>query len=494
MNFKLIERSCLILKKGRVIKLYRNYGVILCEGEEFPFLYTKEMLVSDKNYECIKYSEYCEFSVKTEEIRGENIKIAENIQFEKNLNYEARAKSDNYLNIIKSFLSRFSLTLPSVENMRIELEGLNDSIDDELMEKIKTLPLDEILSMESKTDDDIYYEWLKIEGFQPYMIEYFSDDILGKSNIKRLIDGNDLSIDLIVEMDRFDKILRSNLLNWILGIENSYKSLISRLCRNAENSIKIGERIVDDWANSSYEIRKGQIKRAKKRCIFSPLSDQYDYINNDERVHLEDLLEQLDLSSLEVLFKKFNEYSKGEKQNLISPWIHIAESRVSLFKNLNLLRNSAAHDRLVLPKLFGGIINNEHAISTTWELFDEVKIYLESHDATFNKNNYINRLKDNVYRKAWFEMVYIYWGLISLFDSNQFAKFEEEIKVFLNQFDYNELLIQNWQKQQIDKKNKDVKKAIINEFIKELKMDYCISKSVAEKNVLNSLNNLYKLI
>ena len=91
-------------------------------------------------------------------------------------------------------------------------------------------------------------------------------------------------------------------------------------------------------------------------------------------------------------------------------------------------------------------------------------------------------------------MVYIYWGLISLFDSNQFAKFEEEIKVFLNQFDYNELLIQNWQKQQIDKKNKDVKKAIINEFIKELKMDYCISKSVAEKNVLNSLNNLYKLI
>lgn len=476
-----------MFKKGRVIKLYRNYGVILSEGKEYPFLYTKEMLASDKGYECIKYSEYCEFLEKTEFIRGENIKIAENIQFEENLNYKMRVKSDSYLNIIKSFLSRFSLTLPSVENMRIELERLNNSIDDDLMKIISHLPLDEILSMESKKDEEIFYEWLKIKGFQPYMIEYFSDDILGKSNIKKLIEDNTLSIDLIVEMDRFDKILRSNLLNWILGIENSYKSLISRLCRSAENSINIGESIVDDWANSSHEIRKGQIKRAKMRCKFSPLSDQYDYINNDERVHIDDLLEQLDLSSLEVLFKKFTEYSKGDKQNLISLWIHMAESRVYLFKNLNLLRNSAAHDRPVLPKLFGGIINNEHGISTTWELFDEIKIFLESNDATFDTDNYINRLKDNVYRKAWFEMVYIYWGLICLFDSNQFAKFDEEIEMLLNQFDYNELLIQNWQRQQIDKKNMAVKESIIKEFIKELKQDYSISKLVAENQVMQNL-------
>lgn len=95
------------MKKGRVIKLYRNYGVILSEGKEYPFLYTKEMLVSDKDYECIKYSEYCEFSESTEYVRGENIKIAEKIQFEENLTYEIRVKSDSYLNIIKSFLSRF---------------------------------------------------------------------------------------------------------------------------------------------------------------------------------------------------------------------------------------------------------------------------------------------------------------------------------------------------------------------------------------------------
>ena len=123
--------------------------------------------------------------------------------------------------------------------------------------------------------------------------------------------GNFKKIDVkhIVKIDDIDKVFREKMLRWILGIENSYKSLLSRLATQREGGDEIATRVVRYWKNSTDDVKKGQYKRAQNRFKYLSYSDKFDYINSDI-IPLEDLMDQMDLSTLESLLVKFDDFSK----------------------------------------------------------------------------------------------------------------------------------------------------------------------------------------
>ena len=293
---------------GRIIKLFRNYGYISTdsfgqEGEELPFQFTPEMIKEIDGIEYIEYSKEAEFNIKKGvSLRDKIIREASDLKFDsRNLIQEKRVESKSYLEQVKEKFDLFNIQLPTKNQMENEIRELDLVVDQFTASVLKNF-YDSVLV----DDEAILYEYLKKIGFQPYMLDYIVNGLFIEKTL-----GNLKKIDVkhIVKIDDIDKVFREKILRWILGIENSYKSLLSRLATQREGGDEIAARVVRHWKNSTDDVKETQYKRAQNRYKYLSYSDKFDYINSDI-IPLEDLMDQMDLSTLESLLDKFDVFQK----------------------------------------------------------------------------------------------------------------------------------------------------------------------------------------
>lgn len=176
---------------GEIIKLFRNYGFIRTDSfgqdmEEIPFEITKDMVKYKKDKELIEYSVKVNFELKKGVfLHDRNIREAINLRFDKNnLTTIERKQSIPYLEQVKEKFSYFNVEIPNLQKLKKELSSTNDFEELLRSDNIPQPKIDKILSDLSKsnellfkTDDDVLYEYLKQEGFHPYMLEYFVDGL-----------------------------------------------------------------------------------------------------------------------------------------------------------------------------------------------------------------------------------------------------------------------------------------------------------------------------
>ncbi|MFQ9537973.1 Abi family protein [Lactococcus lactis] len=456
---------------GEIIHLFRNYGFIRTDSfgqdmEEIPFEITKDMIKHVEDKEVIEYSINVDFEInKGVFLRDKNIREAVNLIFDKNaLITKDRIQSIPYLEQIKAKFDYFNIEIPNLQEIKKDLVDTSDfsnevfesyNIPESKIEKIKSdlLKSNKLLY---KTDNDILYEHLKLEGFHPYMLEYLVNGLfLNKDTLSIYVPKENqkkFSISDIVLIDKIDKIFREKILKWILEIENAYKSLLSRISTNEVGGDIIADKVVKYWANSTDLEKSNQYKRAKNRFKYLRYSDQFDYIGN-EYIPLDDLMDQMDLSSLESLLTSFDKFSneviekEGEKINAIFPWVRDIVLHKAVLRDLRVLRNAAAHGRSILPRMIDPDFNPnwdmefDNPIGRTkiekWDLFEAFKKFnLEIGIPEELAPSIMQTIFGNPYRKAWFELNFIYHRFISSFDAKRYQNFCAESSHFL---DYNEL-------------------------------------------------------
>ncbi len=303
-----------------------------------------------------------------------------------------------------------------------------------------------------KTDNNILYEYLKHEGFHPYMLEYLVDGLFINSKILSLTVPKEkqkqLYVSNIVQVDKIDKKFREKILNWILEIENSYKLLLSRISTNEVGGSIIAQKVVQDWANSNDPIKVSQYKRAKSRYKYLSSSDNFDYVQNDD-IPLDDLMDQLDLSSLPDLLTRFDEHSKesigenGERVKTLFPWIRDIVLHIGLLRDLRVLRNAAANGRPVIPAMVNPDFNPNWDMEFTnplgrtkiekWEVFEAFEqFHLEQLIPREIAVQMMQTIYENPYRKTWFELNFIYHRFICMFDVKRYNDFCIESDYFLD--------------------------------------------------------------
>lgn len=454
---------------GEIVSLFRNYGVICTDSfgqqlEEIPFEITEDMIKRVNGKEVIEYSKNVKFEIKKGVfLRDKNIREAINICFDKNkLITEDRIQSISYLDRIKVQFSFYNIKIPSLEEIKKELFDTSDirrtfqnyQISESEIEK-KLSEISRSNELLFKTDDDILYEYLKLQGFHPYMLEYLVSGVLLNKDILNLSvpveHQKKLSIPDIVLIDKVDKTFREKILKWILEIENSYKSLLSRISTYEEGGDIIAHKVVKYWANSTDTEKIGQYKRAKNRYKYLRYSDHFDYIQN-EFIPLDDLMEQMDLSSLESLLSSFDNFSKddieidGQKFQYVFPWVRDIVLHKEVLRDLRVLRNAAAHGRPIIPSMVDPDFNPnwdmeiDNPIGRTkiwkWDLFEAFKEFnLGNGVSEEQAPSLMQTIYGNPYRKAWFELNFIYHRFISLFDTKRYQDFCAESSQFLEYMD-----------------------------------------------------------
>lgn len=454
---------------GEIIGLYRNYGFIRTDSfgqdmEEIPFEITKDMIKYLDDKELVEYSVNVNFELKKGVfLRDKNIREAINLRFDKNnLITVERKQSIPYLEQVKEKFSDFNVEIPDLQKLKNEFLSTNDFKELLLNDNISQAEIDKILSGLSKrnellfkTDDDVLYEYLKREGFHPYMLEYFGNGLfLNKNVLNTLVPTaapKKLTVSDIVLIDKIDKIFREKILKWILGIENAYKSLLSRISTNETGGDIIAGNVVKYWANSTDKEKSSQYKRAKNRYKYLRYSDQFDYIGN-EFIPLDDLMDQMDLSSLGDLLTSFDNFSKagiekdGQKIIPIFPWVRDIVLHKEVLRDLRVIRNAAAHGRPIIHRMTDPDFNPNWDMEfdnptgrtkiEKWDLFQAFQEYNLRTGATEKLSlKGMQLIYGNPYRKAWFELNFIYHRFISLFDSRRYQDFCVESAHFLDYID-----------------------------------------------------------
>lgn len=455
---------------GKIISIHRNYGFISTDsfgqkGEEIPFEISSDMIKIVNGKEQFEYSEEVSFDLrKGVLLRDRHIREAYNLKFnERNLTLKERMTSKPYLQQIREKFALFNIDIPDLEIVKQELTD-STAIIQELKEKgVSEVDLQKILESLNrsneeiyKTGDDILYEYLKFKGFQPNMLEYLTNGLFLDKNI--LSKAHSISDDKqkyyeisdLIKVDEVDTAFREKILKWILGIENSYKSLMSRISIQELGGEQISEKVVLCWKNSSDRIKQEQYKRAKNRNKYLPYSDRYDYISNPDIFPLDDLMDKMDLTSLEGLLTVFDRVAK-EEQNIygniiksIFPWIRDIVIHKQILRDLRVLRNAAAHGRPILPILMNPDYNPNWDLEfdnpegrtniKTWDLFEPLK-RMNQINFSVDEQTSIQMMQPifgNPYRKAWIELHFIYHRFISLFDNKRYSDFLLESKEFLD--------------------------------------------------------------
>ena len=225
---------------------------------------------------------------------------------------------------------------------------------------------------------------------------------------------------------------------------------MSRISTQELGGEQISEKVVLYWKNSTDKTKQEQYKRAKNRYKYLPYSDQYDYITNPDIFPLDDLMSQMDLTSLEGLLTIFDRFSK-EEQNIsgnsiksIFPRIRDIVIHKQILRDLRVLRNAAAHGRPILPILMNPDYNPNWDLEfdnpegrtniKKWDLFEPLKrmnqIIFSVDEQT--SIQIMQPIFGNPYRKAWIELNFIYHRFISLFDNKRYSDFLLESKEFLD--------------------------------------------------------------
>lgn len=492
-------------KNGIIVELYRNYGFIKSsDGQIYPFSITKEMLEVDGGVEYIRYSKDVSFIVEKTFLRTEDILEAKEIYFEGVLNFEARQSPEPYLKRVRSTFDCFNIFIPSKENMdQYYLKNNNPGslISNDFtgmfnlhtMEKELSKFHEEIL----KTEDDTLYEWLKLNGFQPYMLDYLVIGVFESRKTLKEKFGIEFekqkmhTVKDIVLLNKIDKSFRSFLLKSILGIENSYKSLISRISTQEEGGIEIANKLVVYWESSDDNKKNNQLKRAIQKNKFLTYSNQYDYVQGEPVVMIDDILDQIELSSLEGLLTKFDEFMLETLQDggrFFSPWIHDIVEEKEFLRSLTSIRNAAAHDRPIIPLLFSNEQNPNNILELSmnsmnhkleeWKVYNTVLMVLQEEFQLqkVESEEYIFSLYNNIYRRAWFELNFIYNRFVGLFESELYKTFLENLEQVFSNKKYDEK-----DYKLVDIPDTKMSDATHSKSIYEiLKMDYTLAEKVAE--------------
>lgn len=220
---------------GRIIKIYNNYGIISSssfnkEGieEEFPFQITKDMILEEDGVTYINYFKNVSFSLNNADGIRRQGRIIEAIEIQG-----------------QGELLRKVRQLPNQNYVR------------DTIEKLKKFNFD-VSDIEEMNDTEIY-EYFKIIDFQPRMRNYLVDGVfISKTSLNLFmpegtsVDDFKLKPQTIVVLDKIDQKFRLYLMEWILQIENTIKSYISRVLTDQNARVIVSETL-DMWKQ-----KKGQ--------------------------------------------------------------------------------------------------------------------------------------------------------------------------------------------------------------------------------------------
>lgn len=267
-----VERSGNSMPRGRILELKNNYGIIdtdayKVEHEWIPFRIEKSMLEEKEGKQYIKYTDEVEFSLsQSQGVRDRDIKEATDIRFiGDEWKYQERIIENNAIQNIRKRLSEYNFYYPVL-------------------------------------DDKEFVDWLEANNFQPRMLEYLSPGIFTCKEIIKMQAGKHIDLDcidakfkigLLFVIDRIDIEFRKNILLWITGIENAYKTYFNRI-RIADDGHDVGAEVISEWVAKKPKIEK-LIKRARDKRSYRGSSDEFDYLTDGNAVPLLDLMEQLEL-------------------------------------------------------------------------------------------------------------------------------------------------------------------------------------------------------
>lgn len=203
-------------------------------------------------------------------------------------------------------------------------------------------------------DDKEFADWLEGNNFQPRMLEYLSPGIFTCKEIIKMQAEKHIDLDcidvkfkigLLFVIDRIDIEFRKNILSWITGIENAYKTYFNRI-RIADDGQDVGVDVISEWVAKKPKIAK-LIKRARDKRRYRGTSDEFDYLTDENAVPLLDLMEQLELNELSELITIF--YDIYSKKNNIPDILQKMKDCIGFIGDLCAIRNAAAHGRSILP-------------------------------------------------------------------------------------------------------------------------------------------------
>lgn len=406
------------MPSGKIIKIKNNYGVIdtdsfKVEHEWIPFKIEKYMLEEKNGKQYIKFTEEIEFTLSQNQgVRDRNIKEVTNVRFiGDNWKYQERIIENNDLDNIKKRFDEYNFYYPNLDASEFTL-------------------------------------WLENNDFQPRMLEYLSPGIFTpKKIIEMSVDEKNINfensdekfkIGVLFIMDRIDIEFRKNIMAWITGVENAYKTYLNKI-RLTDYGIDVGEEVITNWVTKKPKIKK-LINRARNKIIYRDISDEFDYLMSDNAVPLTDLMEQLELKELSELILIF--YDVYSKKGEIPDILQEMKDCVGFISDLCAIRNAAAHGRSILPAFmdpdYNGnwdleFDNNEGRCNVeNWILYDLLKKKWEKIGLGDFSKQIVNLLFGNPIRKAWIELNYIYCRIIRMIEKKSFELFKVEASWFLS--------------------------------------------------------------
>lgn len=405
------------MARGYVVKIKNNYGILTtdaykAEDEWIPFSIEKNMLVEKDGKEYIKYTYEVEFELTNSQgMRNKDIKEASVVKFVgKEWKYRERNIENNFYNVVRNRLDEYAFYYPNLS-------------------------------------DEEFANWLEINDFQPRMLEYLSQGVFTPKKILLLKFQGDVSfekkeerfsIQLLFAIDRIDIEFRKYILEWIVGVESSYKSYLAKLSISKEGK-DISEKVLSKWMQKKPKINK-LIKRARDKRKYRPISEEFDYLKNDCAVPLLDFMEQLELNELTELINLF--YDEYSCLNEIPENLKKMKEYATFIGDLCTLRNAAAHGRAIIPDFMDPDYNgnwdfefdNIEARSNveSWKLYELLKIRWEKLNLGYYSKQIINTLYGNPLRRAWSELNYIYFYIVKNIERKCFEVFENTAMWFLS--------------------------------------------------------------
>ena len=405
------------MPRGRILELKNNYGIIdtdayKVEHEWITFRIEKSMLEEKEGKQYIKYTDEVEFSLsQSQGVRDRDIKEATDIRFiGDEWKYQERIIENNAIQNIKKRLSEYNFYYPVL-------------------------------------DDKEFVDWLEGNNFQPRMLEYLSPGIFTCKEIIKMQAGKHIDLDcidakfkigLLFVIDRIDIEFRKNILSWITGIENAYKTYFNRI-RIADDGHDVGAEVISEWVAKKPKIAK-LIKRARDKRRYRGSSDEFDYLTDENAVPLLDLMEQLELNELSELITIF--YDVYSRKDSIPDILHKMKECIGFISDLCAIRNAAAHGRSILPTFMDPDYNGNWDLEfdnvegrcsvEKWILYDLLKKKWERMGLGDYSKQIVNTLYGNPLRRAWIELNYIYFYIIREIEKMSFKLFVTEAEWFLS--------------------------------------------------------------
>lgn len=403
---------------GIITQVNRNYGIITtnsfkANNEIFPFEISKEMIIEKGNRKVFQFSREVDFELKsTDGLRrkGRMLEAINLVGRSKNILEVILPQNQSYLETVRDKFSKFKFITPS-----------NIETDEEL------------------------YEWLKTINFQPRMLDYLIDGIFISEPIMRvtipeyegLSDDIVLDPQLIVSLDHVDKTFRTRLLTWIIGIEDAYKSFISRVSSN-EIGQKIAENTILAWKEKDGK-GKRQFTKSRNSRRFRKVSNNFDYVGTGS-VSIEDLMEELDLNDLIYFIKLWH---KKSHNIFFSPWLEVMVKNINLVEELSVLRNASAHGKPVIPNFMDPDYNPNWDLEfdntdnrtkiENWILYEPLKNqWLKQDFKEEHISSILQTIFGNPYRKSWVSLNYIYLKIIPYISEHHYEYFIADAQRFLS--------------------------------------------------------------